>query len=137
MRSEGVETLWGIDAILHRAVQRALTEENEIRTRGEPLTVEVDMIGDRPSGQLPPHDPFVLQSAAVTRAMGLEPTFSRSSTDANFPISIGIPAFTTGGGGQSSGGHSLDEWFRNVDGHIGIQRVLLLTLAQVGVAQAI
>lgn len=137
MRSEGVETLWGIDAILHRAVQRALTEENEIRTRGEPLTVEVDMIGDRPSGQLSPDDPFVLQSAAVTRAMGLEPTFSRSSTDANFPISIGIPAFTTGGGGQGSGGHSLDEWFRNVDGHIGIQRVLLLTLAQVGLAQAI
>jgi len=137
MRSEGVETLWGIDAILHRAVQRALTEENEIRTRGEPLTVEVDMIGNRPSGQLSPDDPFVAQAAAVTRAMGLEPTFSRSSTDANFPISIGIPAFTTGGGGQSSGGHSLDEWFRNVDGHIGIQRVLLLTLAQVGVAQAI
>jgi tripeptide aminopeptidase len=137
MRSEGVDTLAEIDAMLQSAVQRALIKENEIRTLGEPLTVKVDMIGDRPSGELSPADPFVQQAAAVTRAMDLEPIFGRSSTDANFPISIGIPAFTTGGGGESSGGHSLREWFRNVEGHIGIQRVLLLTLAQVGVAQLI
>jgi len=136
MRSEGVETLEGVDAILQGAIQHALAEENDLRTRGEPLTVDVEQVGDRPSGEIAEDHPFVQQAAAVTRAMGLEPRFGRSSTDSNIPISMGIPAITTGGGGQGFGAHSLDEWFRNEDGHIGVQRVLLIALAQVGVAQA-
>lgn len=136
MRSEGVETLESVDAILQGAVQRALAEENELRSRGEPLTVDVDMIGDRPSGEIAEDHPFVQKAAAVTRVLGMEPSFRRSSTDANIPISMGIPAITIGGGGQGFGAHSLDEWFRNEDGPVGIQRTLLIVLAQVGVTQA-
>jgi tripeptide aminopeptidase len=135
MRSEGVETLVAVDAILQGAIQHALAEENDLRTRGEPLTVDVDFIGNRPSGEIAEDDPYVQQAAAVTRALGLEPTFGRSSTDSNIPISMGIPAITIGGGGQGVGAHSLDEYFRNVDGHIGVQRVMLVVLAQLGVAQ--
>lgn len=135
MRSEGVETLESVDAILQGAIQRALAEENALRTRGEPLTVDVDMIGDRPSGEVAEDHPFVQQAAAVTRALGMEPTFRRSSTDSNIPISMGIPAITIGGGGQGFGAHSLDEWFRNVDGPTGVQRTLLIVLSQVGVTQ--
>jgi len=135
MRSQGVETLIAIDAILQGAVQHALAEENDLRTRGEPLTVDVDFIGNRPSGEIAEDDPYVQQAAAVTRAMGMEPTFGRSSTDSNIPISMGIPAITIGGGGQGVGAHSLAEYFRNVDGHIGVQRVMLVVLAQVGLAQ--
>ena len=133
MRSEGVETLVAVDAILQGSIQRALAEENGLRTRGEPLTVDVELIGDRPSGELAEDDSYVQQAAAVTRALGLEPTFRRSSTDSNFPISIGIPAITIGGGGQGFGAHSLGEWFRNVDGATGVQRVMLILLAQAGV----
>ncbi|MDH3271555.1 MAG: M20/M25/M40 family metallo-hydrolase [Gemmatimonadota bacterium] len=136
MRSQGVETLEAVDAILRGAVQRALAEENDLRTRGEALTVDVDLIGDRPSGEIAEDDPFVQQAAAVTRALGMEPSFGRSSTDSNIPISMGIPAVTIGGGGQGFGAHSLDEWFRNVDGPVGVQRVMLIVLAQVGVTQA-
>ncbi len=136
MRSEGDATLDAVDAILQGAVQRALAEENARRTRGEPLTVEVDMIGDRPSGVVAEDHPYVQQAAAVTRALGIEPSFGRSSTDSNIPISLGIPAVTIGGGGQGFGAHSLGEWFRNEDGAIGVQRVMLIVLAQVGVAQA-
>lgn len=136
MRSEGVETLVAVDAILQGAIRRAVAEENDLRTRGEPLTVDVDMIGDRPSGEVAEDHPFVQQAAAVTRALGMEPSFGRSSTDSNIPISMGIPAITIGGGGQGVGAHSLDEWFRNVDGATGVQRVLLVVLAQVGVTQA-
>jgi acetylornithine deacetylase/succinyl-diaminopimelate desuccinylase-like protein len=134
MRSEGVQTLAAVDAILQGGIQRALAEENDLRTRGEPLTVDVEMIGDRPSGELAEDDSYVQQAAAVTRVLGLGPTFRRSSTDSNFPISIGIPAITIGGGGQGSGSHSLGEWFRNVDGATGVQRVMLILLAQVGVS---
>jgi len=135
MRSEGDATLDAVDAILQGAVQRALAEENARRTRGEPLTVDVDMIGDRPSGVIAEDHPYIQQAAAVTRALGIEPTFSRSSTDSNIPISLGIPAMTIGGGGQGFGAHSLDEWFRNENGALGVQRVMLIVLAQVGVAQ--
>lgn len=135
MRSEGDETLDAVDAILQGAIHRAVAEENDLRTRGEPMTVDIEMIGDRPSGVVAIDHPFVEQAAAVTRAMGLFPGFGRSSTDSNIPISMGIPAITIGGGGQGFGGHSLDEWFRNVDGHIGVQRVLMIVLAQAGVAQ--
>ncbi|MGB0542310.1 MAG: M20/M25/M40 family metallo-hydrolase [Longimicrobiales bacterium] len=135
MRSEGDETLDAVDAILQGAIQRALAEENALRTRGEPLTVDVDMIGDRPSGEVAIDHPFVEQTAAVTRALGLFPGFGRSSTDSNIPISLGIPAVTIGGGGQGFGAHSLDEWFRNEDGALGVQRVMLVVLAQVGLAQ--
>lgn len=135
MRSHGVETLNSVDAILQGAIQRALAEENDIRMRGDRLTVDVDLIGDRPSGEIPLSDPFVQQAAAVTRAFGLSPTFGRSSTDSNIPISMGIPAITIGGGGQGFGAHSLDEWFRNEDGYVGVQRVLLIVLSQAGVTQ--
>lgn len=135
MRSQGVETLNAVDAILQGAIQHALAEENDLRTRGEALTVDVDLIGDRPSGEVAEDHPYVQQAAAVTRAFGLEPTFGRSSTDSNIPISMGVPAITIGGGGQGVGAHSLDEWFRNVDGHIGVQRVLMIVLTQVRVAQ--
>lgn len=135
MRSEGDETLDAVDAILQGAIHRAVAEENDLRTRGEPMTVDIEMIGDRPSGEVAIDHPFVEQAAAATRALGLFPGFGRSSTDSNIPISMGIPAITVGGGGQGFGGHSLDEWFRNVDGHIGVQRVLVIVLAQAGVAQ--
>ncbi len=135
MRSQGVETLNAVDAILQGAIQHALAEENDLRREGEPLTVDVDLIGDRPSGEIAESDPFVQQAAAVTRVLGLEPTFRRSSTDSNIPISLGIPAVTIGGGGEGVGAHSLHEYFRNVDGALGVQRVLLVVLAQVGVTQ--
>ena len=135
MRSEGVETLEAVDAILQGAIQRALAEENALRKRGEPLTVDVELIGDRPSGEIAESHAYVQQAAAVTRALGLEPSFGRSSTDANIPISMGIPAITVGGGGQGFGAHSLDEWFRNVNGPRGVQRVLLIALAEVKVAR--
>ncbi len=125
----------GVDAFLQRAIQRALVEENDLLRRGEPLTVDVELIGDRPSGELAEDDSYVQQAAAVTRVLGLEPTFRRSSTDSNLPISVGIPAITIGGGGQGSGAHSLREWFRNVDGATGVQRVMLILLAQAGVTQ--
>lgn len=134
MRSEGDETLESVDAILQGAVQRALAEENQLRQRGEPLTVEMDMIGDRPSGVTPEDHPFVQRAVAVTEALGGLPSLGRSSTDSNIPISLGIPAITIGGGGIGRGAHSLDEWFINQDGPVGVQRTLLIALSQVGVA---
>ncbi|MCA9739390.1 MAG: M20/M25/M40 family metallo-hydrolase [Gemmatimonadota bacterium] len=134
MRSEGQETLAHVDSILQAAVQRALREENELLRRGEPLTVDVEMVGDRPSGTVAADHPFVQRAIAVTRAMGLEPRLGMSSTDSNVPISLGIPAITIGGGGNGQNAHSLHEFFINEDGALGVQRALLILVAQAGIA---
>jgi di/tripeptidase len=46
---------------------------------------------------------------AVT-AHGMTPTLESSSTDANLPMSLDIPAITIGSGGSAGRAHSLDEW---------------------------
>lgn len=134
MRSVSVERLNGVDSLFQRSIRRALVEQNEVRRRGPELTVDVDMIGNRPSGEIAPDVPLVQRGMAATRSLGLEPALGRSSTDSNIPISMGIPAMTIGGGGEGRGAHSLDEWYRNVDGPRGVQRALLVVVAQAGLA---
>ncbi len=136
MRSESPASLEQIDAILHRSVQSALEAENDARRDGPELTVDVDMIGDRPSGEIAEDAPLVQRAAAATRLLGETPQLGRSSTDSNVPIASGIPAVTLGGGGVAGGSHSPEEWYLNENGPLGIQRVLLITLAQAGLAPA-
>ena len=135
MRSEGQETLQAIDEIMQDAVARAVEHENEIRRRGDEVTADVDLIGSRPSGRIPASDPFIQRAMAATRAFGEEPRLGRSSTDSNISISKGIPSMTIGGGGEGFDAHSLHEGFRNVRGHIGVQRALVILIAQAGVTR--
>ena len=90
------------------------------------------MVGDRPSGEVLESDPIVQRAVAATRLFGLEPSLGRSSTDSNIPISLGIPAITIGGGGVGGNAHSPDEWFLNENGARGIQRALVVLVAQAG-----
>lgn len=137
MRSESPQSLEEIDALLQEALTRALDEANAVRRRGDELTLEVELIGDRPSGAIAADDPFIAKAVAATVALGHEATLSRSSTDSNIPISMGIPAITIGGGGVGVGAHSLHEYFINRDGPAGVQRVLLIVAAQAGVASPV
>ncbi len=134
MRSESPEALARIERAFLDAVDRALEEENALRRDGPPLTVVTDKIGDRPSGEGDPSSPLVQRALAVTRLFGVDGVLSRSSTDSNIPIALGVPAVTIGRGGAGGGGHSPDEYWVNRDGHLAIQRALLLVLAEAGLA---
>jgi di/tripeptidase len=107
---------------------------NASRRSGPAVTVEIKMIGDRPSGEIAEDDPLVQRAVAATELFGLEPTLGRSSTDSNIPISMGISAITIGGGGSGGAGHAPGEWFINENGPRGIQRALLILVAQAGLA---
>ncbi len=137
MRSESPQRLAEIDSILQRAIKRGLDEQNELLRNGRPLTVQVKMIGNRPSGETSTEDNLVQRAWASTTEFGIEPKLRISSTDSNIPISKGIPAVTLGGGGIGKGAHSLGEYFVNKDGYVGIQRVLLIVVAQTGMANEI
>jgi acetylornithine deacetylase/succinyl-diaminopimelate desuccinylase-like protein len=132
MRSESPESLARIEAAFLAAMDRGLADENELRRRGEALTVDKDKIGDRPSGEGDPNEPLVQRALASTAAFGVQGELSRSSTNSNIPISLGVPAVTVGKGGEGGNAHSPDEYWVNVDGHLAIQRALLLVVAEAG-----
>ena len=93
------------------------------------LTVETDPVGDRPAGGAPEDSPIVQAAISVTGALGLSVQLDEGSTDANVPMSLGIPAITIDGGGRGTGAHSLGETFDPRDSWQGTQRALLLTIA--------
>jgi tripeptide aminopeptidase len=121
-----------MEVLLNQAVQQALEEQNAIRRRGEALTVSVEKIGNRPSGELDPSLPLIQRAMAATEHFGAVPELTRGSTDSNIPISLGVPAITIGRGGRGGNAHSLDEWWVNDEGHKAIQLALLILLSEAG-----
>nr|BCX00265.1 MAG: peptidase M20 [Bacteroidota bacterium] len=133
LRSESPEALAEAEAHLRRYIQQAVEEENAYwpRSRGR-IEVEIAVIGDRPSGEIPADHEIVRAASEVITYLGGTPRLGRSSTDANIPIALGIPAVTIGGGGRGGNAHALDEWYENDRGHLGVQQALLLALRLVG-----
>ena len=132
LRSVSAARLSSIDSIFHVSMVDALNEQNERRTTGPELTLEARLVGDRPSGTTAANTPLVQRAFAATRALGLTPRLDESSTDANYPISRGIPAITLGRGGQAGRTHSLDEWWLDDQGTRGLKRLLYVALAEAG-----
>lgn len=94
-----------------------------------PLVYDIALIGTRPCGMLPNEHPLVALARAASIAHGVQPMSAIASTDANIPLSLGIPAITIGGGGSGGGAHTLDEWYDNTNGPRGISRALAIVLA--------
>ncbi|HVG38541.1 MAG TPA: M20/M25/M40 family metallo-hydrolase, partial [Pyrinomonadaceae bacterium] len=112
LRSEAAEELQRLDAFFRRAVREAMDDENALRLpQTPPLKLDLQLIGDRPSGRTPSDAPLVSLAEEATRALGSRPVLDCSSTDANVPIALGIPAITIGAGGASSHSHTLHEWY--------------------------
>ncbi len=132
MRSVEPRALETVDANLRKAIDRALTEENSRWNNRGALSVKVDLVGDRPAGRTAEDSYIVRAAAEVTRALGAPVEFGAGSTDANYPMSLKLPAITIGGGGSAHGAHSLAESFDPTDSWRGTQRALLLAVALTG-----
>ena len=134
MRSVSPESLMRIERVFLAAMRRALDEENALRREGPAITVDIDKIGDRPSGEMDPTTPLVQRALATTVVFDVEGRLARSSTDSNVPIALGVPAVTIGRGGVGGAGHAPGEWWINRDAYLAIQRALLLVVAEAGLA---
>jgi tripeptide aminopeptidase len=134
MRSESQEKLQGINRIFLESMQIGLEKENKIIRKGNLLTVDIEKVGDRPSGFASPESTLIQQTMAIADHLtgGKKPELSSSSTNSNVPFSKGIPAVTIGRGGIGYGAHSLGEYFINKDGHLAIEQALLLVMMQGG-----
>jgi tripeptide aminopeptidase len=113
MRSVSPAELKKVDAQFKQIVEEAVAEENAARaTTFGKITAELKLIGERPSGVTSPDTPVLRQVAATMKTVEKVPVWETSSTDANIPISLGIPAFAMATQSANRGGrsHSLDEW---------------------------
>jgi tripeptide aminopeptidase len=98
--------------------------------------MHIDTIGIRPTGAQSDNAPIIQTAIAAGKALGFTSTTSASSTDANIPISLGIPAMRIGGGGTAEGAHSLGEWYDDgPNGYVGPQWAALIVAALAGVHQ--
>ena len=132
MRSVGMQQLLDVETKAMQPIRSAVAEENA-RWNSQGITVDIQLVGDRPAGSQTLNSPILQVAALAVRAMGLVPTLEQpGSTDSNAAISLGIPALTVGRGGFNGNMHSIDEWFDPKDAFIGPQKHLLLALALVG-----
>ncbi len=126
MRSESKEELSKLVDSFHGLLFAAVEEENRARSTAQgKIKVEAKLIGDRPAGETPRESRIVKTVAAVVKSFGLTPSYNISSTDSNFPISLGIPAETIGRG-KGGRAHSLDEW-------VDVEKAAQVQAAQVAI----
>lgn len=133
MRSVSPEKLTGIEKIFLTQINKALDDYNTTVKKGAKLTLNLEKIGERPSGELPESLPLIQRAIAATSYFKAEPILTRGSTNSNIPISLGVPAITIGRGGKSGGAHSLDEWWLNENGADAIKLALLILVSEAGV----
>ncbi len=147
LRSTDPEQLIRLEVEVHRAIEDAVLEANlELATRtagqrsalhlaGQRLRFQMEKIGDRPAGRLPEDSRLMGQLLAVDRQLGLRTEPRVASTDANLPLSLGVPAVTLGAGGQGGGIHTRAEWYDATNRELALRRVLLLLLAAAEIPQ--
>jgi tripeptide aminopeptidase len=151
LRSLEAEQLVRLEVELHRAVEDAVllangsgrataykgTGPGSTAGRGPggnsvpstgPLQVLIERIGDRPAGRLADDSPLLDALHAVDRHLGIRTEQRVASTDANIPLSLGIPALSIGAGGDGGGIHTRGEWYDAGGRELALKRILLLLL---------
>lgn len=135
LRSENPVALAELDKDFRAAVGRAVSAENAARsTRLGPVRADLQVLGERPAGAAPADSRLVRVSFAALSALGFSPEDAASSTDANIPMSLGIPAVALGAGGRGGRAHAPDEWIDVEPEEMsrGMAAGLLAILAQAG-----
>jgi acetylornithine deacetylase/succinyl-diaminopimelate desuccinylase-like protein len=111
MRSESAEALATLEKSFLAGVERAVAAENAARsTREGKVTADAKPIGDRPAGTTAESTEIVRFATAAYKGEGVALKYASASTDANIPMSLGIPAVTLSRVARNARAHSPDEW---------------------------
>jgi tripeptide aminopeptidase len=133
LRSTDPEQLIRLEVELHRAVEDAVMAANQAQqAEASSIRFAIEKIGDRPAGRLPADSELMALLEAVDRHLAIRTEMRLASTDANIPLSMGIPAVSIGGGGEGGGIHTHAEWYDSRGRDLGLRRILLLLLAVAG-----
>jgi len=141
IRSNGMAELLAAEKKILATLDEAVAEENKrwgATDAAKKVGYTTKVIGDRPGGETAPSARIVQAAVRSITGAGKGPaTLSGSSTDANVPMSLGIPAIIIGGGGESSGWHTRDEWYNPANAWEGAQISLVTVLGLVGVKDVV
>jgi len=133
LRSNEAGALDRLDRQFLSIVKKAAEEENAKWNDGR-LTVKIERFGNRPPASQSRDAPIVQVACAAVEAIGGKPELGGpSSTDANHPMSLGIPAITIGLGRTFGSAHTLEEWHDPANGHLAVQKSLMTILGLVSV----
>lgn len=134
IRSERNDKMDDLVAALHASVEKAQDIENSRAAMGK-VTGRLKEIGSRPAARLAENAPILSYVRAVDAHLGIRAHIECASTDANIPLSLGIPAVSIGAGGQGGGAHTMQEWFSPEGRDLGLKRIFLtlcLLLNEIG-----
>ncbi len=127
LRSVSGDELDHLEVRVLQTLRQTVEEEN--RRRGEKtLTLQTVRIGNRAPGALAANSGLASSLRAVDRHLGIATEARIGSTDANLPLSMGIPALAIGAGGVGWGIHTLEEGYDPTGRDLALRRVLLLLL---------
>ena len=135
IRSENEDELLRLETALRECMAAGVRDEMESardRSKGK-LEWKVDILGNRPGGELAADSPLLAALRAADDYTANTSRPERASTDANIPLSLGIDAIAIGAGGNGGGAHSLQEWYEPAGREIGLQRALLTALGASGI----
>jgi acetylornithine deacetylase/succinyl-diaminopimelate desuccinylase-like protein len=127
LRSEHNQRLDELVDALESATDRARDAENQRAAAGK-VTAQLKEIGSRPAAALPDSAAILQYIRSVDAHLGIRSRLDCSSTDANIPLSLGIPAIAIGAGGLGGGAHTTAEWYRPEGRDLGLKRILLTLL---------
>jgi acetylornithine deacetylase/succinyl-diaminopimelate desuccinylase-like protein len=127
-----------LDGKVMSAIRAAVAAEKARWPRSNvALDVQIDTIGIRPAGEQPVTAPIVQVALNASKALGMSSSAEASSTDANIPMSLGIPAITIDGGGRGGASHAPEEWYEDTaDSYKGPQWAALIVAALAGLRPA-
>jgi tripeptide aminopeptidase len=125
LRSEDSARIDDLARALAAVVERAAELENQRATGGR-LSAKLKELGSRPSGRLADNSSILQFVRAVDTHLGIRARLDCASTDANIPLSLGLPALSIGAGGQGGGAHTPAEWFHPEGRDLGLKRILLI-----------
>jgi acetylornithine deacetylase/succinyl-diaminopimelate desuccinylase-like protein len=133
IRSTAMPTLLEAERQIMTAIADGVADENK-RWNTTSLAYSTKLIGDRPAGTTAPDSRIVLVAARAVTGLGQSaPSLISNSTDANVPMSLGIPAVILPSGGESFGWHTKAEWWNPTDAWKGAQSGLVTVLGLAGV----
>ena len=114
LRSEGPESL----AALVSAAEKLIRQGNR-----PGVTMEADVIGQRPAGEIPATHPLVTLAKDCLREQRVDYGLISGSTDANVPLSKGYPAIVLG---VSTGGsaHTIHEFINTAPVALGMEQLI-------------
>jgi tripeptide aminopeptidase len=131
LRSVDADQLVRLEVELHRAVEDAVLAANAQTAAKKGLGLVqflIERIGDRPAGRLNDNSPLLKALQAADRHLGIRTEPRVASTDANIPLSLGIPALSIGAGGDGGGIHTRGEWYDASGRELALKRILLLLM---------